>query len=183
MVFMGVNLNIPFYLLRSLQKMAKFYQRQNLNAHSSLFHHDLIQILVILHLSKAGDSWHDFVYRHGFFLPENVTDLPLHINEFPSPCRSNPSMENLHVNLQESHVSIVETPVVLQNPSKGNKPRCDFIPKKSLEEVLDDLKDKILTVPNPEPIQFDSNEIDIKKQGRRKKQRSPNINFKNKRLG
>jgi hypothetical protein len=33
-----------------------------------------------------------------------------------------------------------------------------------LEEVLDDLKDKILTVPNPEPIQVDSNEIDIKKQ-------------------
>jgi hypothetical protein len=42
MVFLGFNLNMPFYLLRSLQKMAKFYQRQNLNAQSSLFHHGLI---------------------------------------------------------------------------------------------------------------------------------------------
>jgi hypothetical protein len=153
MVFLGFNLNMPFYLLRSLQKMAKFYQRQNLNAQSSLFHHGLIRILVISHLSKVGDSWQNFVYRNGFSLPENVTDLPLHFNESPSPCRSNPSMENLHVNLQESPVSIDKTPVVLQKPSKGKKPRCDFIPRKSLEEVLDDLKDKILTVPNPEPIQ------------------------------
>jgi hypothetical protein len=108
------------------------------------------------------------MYRNGFSLPENVTDLPLHFNEPPSPCRSNPSMENLHVNLQESPASIDKTPVVLQKPSKGKKPRCDFIPRKSLEEVLDDLKDKILTVPNPEPIRVDLNEIDIKKQGRQR---------------
>jgi len=31
MVFLGFNLNMPFYLLRSLQKMAKFYERQKLN--------------------------------------------------------------------------------------------------------------------------------------------------------
>jgi hypothetical protein len=99
MVFLSFNLNMPFYLLRILQKMAKFYQRQNLNAQSNLFHHGLIRILVILHLSKDGDSWHDFVYRNGFDLPENVTDLPMHINESPIPCRSEPSMENLHVNL------------------------------------------------------------------------------------
>jgi hypothetical protein len=42
MVFLGYNLNMSFYLLRSLQKMAKFYQRQNLNPQSSLFHHGLI---------------------------------------------------------------------------------------------------------------------------------------------
>jgi hypothetical protein len=61
MVFLGFNLNMSFYLLRSLQKMAKFYQRQNVNAQSSLFHHGLIRILVILHLSKARDIWHNFV--------------------------------------------------------------------------------------------------------------------------
>jgi hypothetical protein len=80
-------------------------------------------------------------------------------------------------------VFIVETLVFLQKPSKGKKPRYDFIPMKYLEEVLADLKDKILIVPNPQPIRVDSNEIDIKKQGRRKKQRSPDINFKNKRPG
>ena len=114
MVFLGFELNMPFYLLRSLQKMAKFYQRQNLNAQSSLFHHGMIQFLVISQLSNVGDSWHNFMYRNGFTLPENVIDLPLHFNEPPNPCLSNPSMENLHVNLQESPVSIiVETLIVL----------------------------------------------------------------------
>jgi hypothetical protein len=32
MVFIGFNLNMSFYLLRSLQKMGKLCQRQNLNA-------------------------------------------------------------------------------------------------------------------------------------------------------
>jgi hypothetical protein len=90
-------------------------------------------------------------------------------------------MENLHVNLQESPVSIAETHVVLQRPSKGNKLRCDFIPRKSLEEVLDYLKDKRLVVPNPEPIRID--ELEITKHGRRKIQRSPDIDFKIKRPG
>jgi hypothetical protein len=85
MLFLGFNLNIPFYLLRSLQKMSKFYQRQNLNAQSILFHHGLIQILVSLQLSKTGNSWHDFLYRNGFSLLENVTELPLHFSESPSP--------------------------------------------------------------------------------------------------
>jgi hypothetical protein len=79
-------------------------------------------------------------------------------------------MENLHVNLQEIPASIEETPAVLQNPAKVKKPRCNFIPRKSLEEVLDDVKDKILTVPNLEPIWVDSNEMNIKKLGRQKKQ-------------
>jgi hypothetical protein len=143
--------------------MAKFYQRQNLNAQSSLFHHGLIQILVISQLSKVGDSWKYFMYRNGFSLPETVIDPPLHFNKSSSPCRSNPSLENLHVDLQESPVSVIKTHVVFHKSSKGKKPRCDFIPRKPLEEVLDDLKDKILVVPNPEPIRVDLNELEIKK--------------------
>jgi len=92
-------------------------------------------------------------------------------------------MENLHVNLQENPASIDQNSVVIQKPPKGKKLRCDFVPRKSLEEVLVDLKDKILIVINPEPIQVGSNEIDIKKQARWKKQRNPYINFKNKRPG
>jgi hypothetical protein len=66
MVFLGFGLNMSFYLLKSLQKMARFYQRQNPNAQSSLFHHGLIRILVISQLSKVGDNWKNFVDRNGF---------------------------------------------------------------------------------------------------------------------
>jgi hypothetical protein len=137
---------------------------------------------VISHLSKARDSWEDFVYINGFTLPENVADLPMHFDEPPSLYRSNPSMENLHVNLQERPTSIYQTPVFIQKPPKGKKLRCDFVPKKYLEEVLDYQKDKILTIPNHDPIQVDLNEPTVKKKGRHKKQSSPDINCKNKRL-
>ena len=48
MNFIGFQLNMPFYLLRSLYKMAKRYKRQCLN--SSLFHHGLIRMLLVHHL-------------------------------------------------------------------------------------------------------------------------------------
>jgi hypothetical protein len=84
-------------------------------------------------------------------------------NEPSSPCQSNPSLENLHVELQESPMSITKTPVIFHKSSKGKKPRHDFIPKKSLEDVLDDMKDKVLVVPSPEPVMVDLNEVKIKK--------------------
>jgi hypothetical protein len=49
MHFIGFQLNMPFYLLRSLYKMSKRYKRQSVD--SSLFHHGLIKILLIHHLS------------------------------------------------------------------------------------------------------------------------------------
>jgi hypothetical protein len=163
MVFLGFGLNMPFYLLKSLQKMARFYQRKNLNAQSSLFHHDLIQILVISQLSKVGDNWKDFMDRNGFAPPETVIDSPLHFDEPTSPCLSTPSLRNLHVELQGSPVSITKTPVVFHKSSKGTHQRHDFIPKKSLEDVLDNLKGKVLVVPSPGPVVGDLNEIKIKK--------------------
>jgi hypothetical protein len=102
--------------------MVKLYQRQILNLQSSLFHHGLIQILMVSHFSKVGDNWENFMYRNSFTLPESVTHLPLHFDETPNPYLSNPTMENLCVNLQEIPVSINQNLVVIQNPSKGKKP-------------------------------------------------------------
>jgi len=55
--------------------------------------------------------------------------------------------------------------IAIQNPS-GKNPRCDFMPKKSLEEVLDDLKDMVSFVPTHEPIWVVPNESIVKKKGR-----------------
>ena len=60
----GFQLNVPFYLLRSLYKMSTRYKRQRLD--SSLFHHDLIKILLIHHLTIMGDYWDGFLARNGF---------------------------------------------------------------------------------------------------------------------
>jgi hypothetical protein len=64
MNFMGYSLNMPFYFHRSLYKMAKRFKRQQ--ADSSLFHHGLIKLIVVYHLSLHGDSWRTFVTWNGF---------------------------------------------------------------------------------------------------------------------
>jgi hypothetical protein len=80
-------------------------------------------------------------------------------------------------------VSITKTLIVFHNSSTGTHQRPDFIPKKSLEDVLDSLKGKVLVVPSPGQVVGDLNESKIKKQGRRKRQRVPDIDFKNKIFG
>ena len=90
--------------------------------------------------------------RNGFSPPETVIDSPLRSDEPTIPHPSTPSLRNLHVELQGSHVSITKTPIVFHKSSKGTHQRPDFIPKKYLEYVLDNLKDKVLVVPSPKQV-------------------------------
>jgi hypothetical protein len=64
MVFMGYQLNMPYYLHRSLFKMSKKYKRNQ--ADSSLFHYGLVKLIVVCHLSLHGDCWSNFVARNRF---------------------------------------------------------------------------------------------------------------------
>jgi hypothetical protein len=64
MVFMGYQLNMPYYLLRSLFKMSKKYKRNQ--ADSSLFHYGLVKIIVVCHLVLDGDCWSNFLSRNDF---------------------------------------------------------------------------------------------------------------------
>jgi hypothetical protein len=83
MNFIGFQLNMPFYLLRSLYKMAKRFKRQRLN--SSLFHHGLIRMLLVHQLKLQGDDWDTFLIRNGFVTPSPVeVDKPM-LEETPIP--------------------------------------------------------------------------------------------------
>jgi hypothetical protein len=64
MHFIGFDLDMPFYLLRSLYKMSKIYKRQSVD--SSLFHHGLVKIMLMHHLSTVGDCWENFLIWNGF---------------------------------------------------------------------------------------------------------------------
>jgi hypothetical protein len=64
MNFMGYPLNMPFYFLRSLYKMAKRFKCEK--ADSSLFHHGLIRLIIVHHLNLHDDNWKAFLSRNGF---------------------------------------------------------------------------------------------------------------------
>jgi hypothetical protein len=64
MIFIGYPLNMPFYFHWSLYKMSKKFKRHN--ADNNLFHHGVIKLIVVYHLSLLGDSWRAFIARNGF---------------------------------------------------------------------------------------------------------------------
>jgi hypothetical protein len=64
MVFMGFELNMPYYLHRILFKMSKKYKRNQ--ADNSLFHYGLVKMIVVCHLGLHRDCWDDFLVRNNF---------------------------------------------------------------------------------------------------------------------
>jgi hypothetical protein len=67
MIFIGFPLNMPYYLWRSLYKMAKRYKKQHLD--SSLFHHGLIKMMLVHQLKLQNDNWDSFLIRNDFSNP------------------------------------------------------------------------------------------------------------------
>jgi hypothetical protein len=74
---MGYELNMPFFLLKSLSKMARFYQRDHLSSERNIFHHGLIRVLVEFQLKQNNDSWEEFVKRN-HFLENSQSSLQTH---------------------------------------------------------------------------------------------------------
>jgi hypothetical protein len=180
MIFLGFKLNIPFYLLMSLRKMSKRYQRQNLNPLSSLFHHVLIRIMFLSHLAQIENTWEDFLCQNNFALPESTMDSPLHSNSNPNPC--NPMTKIQGVNSHRYHELTEPNSVAMQN-LLGKKPRYNFIPRKSLEEVIDVLKKRVSYAPTIESNQGFIDKPTVKKIRKKKKHGNSDLIFINKRSG
>ena len=66
LIFKGQALNMPFYLINILQKMAYKFQKNTTNRDRSLFHHGLVKILIHHGLSWIGDNWDSFITRNNF---------------------------------------------------------------------------------------------------------------------
>jgi hypothetical protein len=63
-----VEMNIPYYLLRSIGKMSDMIQAKYKDVDSSLFHSGLIRMLVFEELGKKDISWEHFVVTSHFKL-------------------------------------------------------------------------------------------------------------------
>jgi hypothetical protein len=113
MVFMGFELNMPYYLHRSIFKMAKRYKRNQ--ADTSLFHVGLIKILVVSELGLRRDSWQNFLNRNGF------TDInpPLVDKPMVSRDETNPVPYSVLLPTPEPDSPMAETKAVKPITSKA----------------------------------------------------------------
>jgi hypothetical protein len=144
--------------------MSKCYKRQSLNPLSSLFHHRIIRILLVSHLSQIGDTWESFLSQNNFSQPECTVNSPLNVN----PNSDNPVTQSQDFD-SHNDCEINELVYVPMQTPLGKKPRCIFSPRKSLEQVVDVLKERISPTPAIEPNQGFSDKPTIKKNRKSKK--------------
>lgn len=70
---------MPYYLLRSLHKMA-MQVKKNKNKERNMYHHGLIKMLVEHKLQQKGQSWNIFLWENGFISEiedETIQNIPL----------------------------------------------------------------------------------------------------------
>ena len=68
MTVTGSKLNLPYFLLHSLHRMAVTVQQTTVNESHSLFHFGLIKILVQYQLATMSRTWNEFLSDNGFGL-------------------------------------------------------------------------------------------------------------------
>jgi hypothetical protein len=64
--FKGHELNMPFFLHNSLNKMKFTIQKSSHKLESSLYHYGLVKMLIMARLQQMGDTWDDFLQRNQF---------------------------------------------------------------------------------------------------------------------
>jgi hypothetical protein len=155
MVFMGFELNMPYYLHRSLFKMSKKYKRNQ--ADSSLFHYGLVKMIVVCHLGLHRDCWDDFLARNNFVdsNPPQV-DKPV-VNEdkaippipysilLPKPLPDSP------IDLPHSVTKDVESVKPVERKPKA-KPTANAKGKKNARLISRMARNKPKPPVNPDPI-------------------------------
>ena len=60
------EINLPFFLLNSLIRMASNVQKRIQFIDIAMYHHGLIKILIEFHLKIIGDTWENFLIRNHF---------------------------------------------------------------------------------------------------------------------
>ena len=140
--------------------MSKRYKKQSVD--SSLFHHSLIKILLIHHLTTVSKCWEGFLMRNGF-----VTSIPIEI-----PNSDEPLIKN------KLGIPINEPGSLNRNPLDEIRPSQSSHEQKVVESELA----KPL-VPNFHVVQSVTVKPDVKKYCKQMKQKRTTLGFQNKRAG
>jgi hypothetical protein len=120
MSFIGFPLNMPYFLLRSLYKMGKWFMKQR--SDSSLFHHGLIKIILVHQLQSQNDCWDSFIIRNGFGNHElGQVDKPVIVETLVKPTASSPPLQACDLSPNNELPSYPN--VIQQRQSTGLRPK------------------------------------------------------------
>ena len=122
-----ISLDFPFYLHRSLEKMADKVQAKSEGCETSLFHHGLMKLLILNELQKIGRDWSSFLFINGFEL-ETLT-----------PARNPKTKGTPSPPIVESIQPLVAKP----------KEFAKLKPRKQVDKMTE--QTQVLDTPNPSP--------------------------------
>ena len=60
------QMNLPFFFLKSLQKMSSRVKEHKDHTQQSIFHHGLIKLIICTMLQREGKTWYYFLFCSGF---------------------------------------------------------------------------------------------------------------------
>ena len=119
MVFDGQALNMPFYFLKSLSRMAKTYQNES--DHKLIFHHGLIFILLLHELVKYHVSWEKFLSKIQLDDATHVRCDSMQIDSDPLPSK------------EDSENTSDQSPSCMQQHSDEPKSGHDILMKDEMD--------------------------------------------------
>jgi hypothetical protein len=171
-----IEMNVTYYLLRSIGKMSDRVQAKSKDVDSSLFHSGLIRMLVSEELGKKEISWENFVVTSHFKL--DPTPTPQSWISVPSASASTkPSISKKRKG--RAPISKISKQVMEAKEEICPSPHRDFLPPPppGLEEVPSSTK---LTSKRGKKILFPSSPPAVEIKGKRPFTRSsiPNEVFK-----
>jgi hypothetical protein len=121
------RVNMPFYLLKSLTKMAMVVRKNPPNKDIFLYHHALVKILVLHKLEELNQTWHQFLLRNNFEENEPVLENPVqkenlaeeevkYVDSQLQPDENDDIEENTEVGLEQSEKEGIESSEKLKKP-------------------------------------------------------------------
>jgi hypothetical protein len=148
-------MNIPYYLLRSIGKMADRVQDKSKDVDSSLFHYGLIKMLVSEELGTKETSWENFLVTSHFKLdPTPTPQSQIAVSSSPTSTKTGINKKRKGRAL----VSKINKQVREAEEEFYPSPHRDFspAPPPGLDEVLSSTKvtskkGKKLLFPSPPP--------------------------------
>jgi hypothetical protein len=133
---------------------------------------------LVYHLSKIGDNWETFLSRNGFTQVDATVNPLLIVN----PNLDRPMTEIQVINSIDGSEFIEPISVVDETPVDKELP-CRFSPRRSLEQVITELKEKDHHVPMNDSNLNDNDKSVVKNFRKGKKPQSTDLNFRNKNVG
>jgi hypothetical protein len=176
----NIEMNVPYYLLRSIGKMSDRVQAKSKDVDSILFHSGLIRMLVSEELGKKKISWENFVVNSHFKL--DLTPTPQ--SQIIVPSASTSTKAGISEKRKgKAPVLEINKQVIEVEEEMCPSPHRDFLPPPTprLEEVPSSTK---LTYKKGNNILFPSSPLVVKIKGKRPFTRSsiPKEVFKEKSL-